>query len=123
MNFFCFEKENVSFSQDIQISCFGQIYILKNLQGHHRHYCIFLYLGFFREHLRFTEQEGKGEAISLILLYHFHLLQRRQEISRAITVHSSNFAHRAQPDLNRDSERESLTSKLRALKVHFRLFL
>ena len=32
--------------------------------------------GFFQEHSRFTEQQGKGEAISLTRLYDFHPLLR-----------------------------------------------
>ena len=43
---------------------------------------------FFHKHSRFTAQQGKGEAISLIPLYHFHLLHRHLD-SRAITAESS----------------------------------
>ena len=44
---------------------------------------------FFHEHPRFTGQQGKGEAISLTLLYHFHPLESHLDISRAITAESS----------------------------------
>ena len=44
---------------------------------------------FFYKHSRFTGQQGKGKAISLIPLYHFHLLHRHLDISRAITAESS----------------------------------
>ena len=46
---------------------------------------------FYHEHSRFTGQQGKGEAISLTPLYHFHLLQRHLQhlgISRVITAES-----------------------------------
>ena len=43
---------------------------------------------FFHEHSRFTEQQGKGEGIYLTPLYHFHLLHRHLDISRAITAGS-----------------------------------
>ena len=45
---------------------------------------------FFHEHSLFTEQQGKGEAISLIPLYHFYPLHRHLDISRAITAESSS---------------------------------
>ena len=44
---------------------------------------------FFHEHSRFTRQRGKGEAISLSSLYHFHLLHGHLDTSRAITAESS----------------------------------
>ena len=44
---------------------------------------------FFHEHSRFTGQQGKGEAISSSPLYHFHLLHKQLEVSRAITAESS----------------------------------
>ena len=43
---------------------------------------------FFHEHSWFTGQQGKGEVISLIPLYHFHLLHRHLD-SQAITAESS----------------------------------
>ena len=49
---------------------------------------IFFFFFFFHKHSRFTAQQGKGEAISLIPLYHFHLLHRHLD-SRAITAESS----------------------------------
>ena len=44
---------------------------------------------FFHEHSRFMGQQGKGEGIYLTPLYHFHLLHRHLDISRAITAESS----------------------------------
>ena len=44
---------------------------------------------FFHKHSRFTGQQGKGEGIYLTPLYHFHLLHRHLDISRAITAESS----------------------------------
>ena len=41
------------------------------------------------EHSRFTGQQGKGEAVSLIPLCHFHQLPWHLDITRAITVESS----------------------------------
>ena len=48
----------------------------------------FLFI-FFDGHSRFTGHQGKDEAISLTLLYHFHPLRRHLGISRAITAGSS----------------------------------
>ena len=39
---------------------------------------------FFHEHSRFTGQQGKGEAISLTPLCHFHPYHRHLDISQAI---------------------------------------
>ena len=50
---------------------------------------IFFLSVFFHEPERFTGQQGKGEAIFLIPLYHFHLLHRYLDITRAITAESS----------------------------------
>ena len=44
---------------------------------------------FFHKHSRFTGQQGKGEGIYLIPLYHFHPLHRHLGISRAMTAESS----------------------------------
>ena len=44
---------------------------------------------FFHENSRFTRQQGKGEAIPLTPLYHFHPFHRHLDISRAITAQSS----------------------------------
>ena len=43
----------------------------------------------FKEHSRFTGQQGKVKSISLIPLYHFHPLHIHLDISRAITGGSS----------------------------------
>ena len=43
----------------------------------------------FHKHSPLTGQQGKGEAVSLIPLYHFHLLHRHLDINRAITADSS----------------------------------
>ena len=44
---------------------------------------------FFDVHSRFTGQQGKGEALCLTPLYHFHPFHRHLDISRAITAESS----------------------------------
>ena len=44
---------------------------------------------FFHKHSRIKGLQGKGEGISLIPHYHFHLLHRYLDISWAITVESS----------------------------------
>ena len=44
---------------------------------------------FFHKHFQITGLQEKGEGISLTPLYHFHLLHRHLDISRAITVESS----------------------------------
>ena len=44
---------------------------------------------FFREHSRFTEQQEKGEALSLASLYHFHPLHRHLDISPVIAAEIS----------------------------------
>ena len=46
----------------------------------------FSILVFFQEHYRFTEQQWKGEAFSFTPHYHFELLHRHLNISRAITA-------------------------------------
>ena len=48
-------------------------------------------ISYFRlyQHLRFTEQQGNGEAISLNPPYQFQLLHRHIEITLEITVGSS----------------------------------
>ena len=44
---------------------------------------------FFHEHSRITGLQGKGEGISLTPYYHFHPLNMRLDITRAITAESS----------------------------------
>ena len=44
---------------------------------------------FFQEHSRFTGQQGKGEPISLTLLYHFHLLHRPLDTGQTLAAKSS----------------------------------
>ena len=44
---------------------------------------------FFHNHSRITRLQGKGEDISLIPHYHFHLLHRHLDISQTITAESS----------------------------------
>ena len=44
---------------------------------------------FFHDHSLITGLQGKGEGISLTPHYHFHLLHRHLDISRAITAESS----------------------------------
>ena len=75
-------------------------------------FCFFFYRVFFHEHSLFTGQQAKKQAISLTSLYHFHPLHRHQDISQVITAESLPFAHRQQPDSNRQplvSECKSLT--------------
>ena len=55
----------------------------------HIHPFFFSILVFLHEHSRFTGQQGKGEAISLSPLYHFHPLHRHLDISRATVAESS----------------------------------
>ena len=45
------------------------------------------YLGFLPQ--TFTGQQGKGDAIALTPLYHFHSLHRHLEVNQAITAESS----------------------------------
>ena len=78
----------------------------------------FLFI-FFDGHSRFTGHQGKDEAISLTLLYHFHPLHRHLGISRAITAGSSP-PHIASSRTRTGkfslvSDGKSLTAKLRAL--------
>ena len=51
-------------------------------------YIFFAIWIFVHEHLRFTGQQEKGEAISLTPHYHFHSLHRYVDIRRAITPKS-----------------------------------
>ena len=39
---------------------------------------------FFQEHSQFTGQQEKGEPVSLIPLYHLHLLHRHFDISHRL---------------------------------------
>ena len=48
----------------------------------------FFYLAFLSQ--TFTGQQGKGDAISLTPLYHFHPLYRHLEVHQAITAESSS---------------------------------
>ena len=48
----------------------------------------FFYQGFFFRISSFTGQQGKGEAITLTLLYHFHALYRRLNTSQVIAAES-----------------------------------
>ena len=79
---------------------------------------------FFHEHSQITGLQGKWECRSLTPDNYFHLLYRRLDISRAITVDFRELisTHSQHPDLNRKPlvfEGKSLTSKLRALKRHY----
>ena len=55
---------------------------------------------FFHEHSQFTGQQGKGEGIYLTPLYHFHLLHRHLDISRADCCRELTSAHSWQSDSN-----------------------
>ena len=48
----------------------------------------FFYLGFLTRTFTIHRHQGKGEAISLSPLYHFHPLHRHLDINRAITAES-----------------------------------
>ena len=50
---------------------------------------VFFILDSFHKHSRFTGEQKKGEAISLISLYHVHPLHRNLDIIQAITAESS----------------------------------
>ena len=65
---------------------------------------------FFHEHSDFTGQQGKGEAISLIPLYHFHPLHRHLDINQVIIQR----AHLKQLGFSR----EPLISRPKSL-IHF----
>ena len=56
---------------------------------------------FFHEHLRFTVQQGKGEAP----LYYFHPLRRHLYISRTITAEGSPNTVTETPKTLSDSEK------------------
>ena len=74
---------------------------------------------FFDEHSRFTGQLGKGEAISLLPFFHFHLLHRHLDIIWSVTAESSPSAHSQQSDSNQEpliSERQLLTNQLSTLQ-------
>ena len=67
----------------------------------------FFYQAFFQEYSQFSVEQGKGEAIFLTPLYHFHPLHRHLDVSRLV------------PQSNRerlDSEGMSLTTNLRTQK-------
>ena len=49
----------------------------------------FFYPVFFHKHSQSTGQQGKGEAISLSPLYHYHPLHKHLDISRTITAERS----------------------------------
>ena len=49
---------------------------------------LFLYLGFFQEHSRYTGQQRMAEVISLFSVCHFHPLHKQLYIRHAITVES-----------------------------------
>ena len=74
-------KHSVRSSSQVQTKCECEFY-----------YLILFFFSiwvFFHEHSRFTGQQGKGKAISLSPLYHFHPLHRHLDISQAITANSS----------------------------------
>ena len=80
-------------------------------------YTIFFIWVFSYEHSQFTGQQGKGEAISLIPLFHLHLPHKdfRHWPDDYWSVLTS--AHSLQPDADQkplDFERKSLNTKLRA---------
>ena len=52
-----------------------------------KQFCFSIWV-FFHEHSRITGQQRKGEAISLIPLYQFHLLHRFSDISLEFAAES-----------------------------------
>ena len=79
---------------------------------------------FIHEHSRFTGEQGKGESISLIPLYHFQLLHRHLDIIRAIAVENSTSHIAISPCQDPDSKREALVSESQSLttKLHALVF-
>ena len=73
---------------------------------------------FLHDHSWITGLKGKGDGISLIPYYHFHLLHRHLDISREITTDSSPLRlGSSRTESNWEPlvfERKSLTSKPRA---------
>ena len=90
------------------------------------HYSFFIWV-FFHEHSRFTVQKEKGEAISLIALYHFHPFQTLRHLNPFKDTQTFRQRHCCrelpslhtwQPDLNWEhlvSRRKSIATTLRAL--------
>ena len=78
---------------------------------------------FFHKHSQFTGQQGKGEAISLTILYHFVPIHRHLHISRAITAKSSHLYLASSPNIEPlVSEHKLLASNLCARYYWFLLF-
>ena len=76
---------------------------------------------FFHEHSQFTGQQGKGEAISFILFYLFHLFNRHFDICQVITTASSPLHIASSHTQIRNfwiSKCNSLTTKLRTKLQH-----
>ena len=74
---------------------------------------------FFHDHSRTTGLQGKEDAISLTPHYHFHPLHRHLGINRVVTAESSplDIGSSWTRTGNFFSESNSLTTKLRALKL------
>ena len=78
--------------------------------------CFFSIWIFFQDHSRITGLQGKQEGISLTPHYHFHLLHRHLDISRAITAESNTYTNSQQLGSNREPlvfEPKTLITKLR----------
>ena len=76
----------------------------------------FFYLVFLSQPFTNHRTAGEGEDISLTPHYHFHLLHRHLNVSRAITVERSPLHIGSKPDSNQEPlfvGRKSLTTKLR----------
>ena len=120
---FCTYK--VSFSLELKIDAKSlnrenkRFYLGCPLQANIKRIYFFSTLVFVHEHSRFTRQQGKGEAISLTPLYHFHPLHTHLGISWAITAESSPLHIASCQTWNREPlvyEWKSLTTKLSANK-------
>ena len=61
-------------------------HLLRRLKQLHLEKDRFYIWVFSHEHSRFTRKQGKGEALSLLPLSHFHPLHRPFDISRTITA-------------------------------------
>ena len=72
---------------------------------------------FFHEHLRFTGQQGKRDAISLTPLYHFHPFHRHFH-SRAITEENSTLQIASSQTRTGNLWFPSASHKLRSLKFN-----
>ena len=74
-----------SFSKNLFLATAAKTYAKADIKV----FLFFFYLGFLSQTFTIHETAGEGEGIYLTPLYHFHLLHRHLDISRAITAESS----------------------------------